>query len=241
MGDTMSEIEFPFKRQTWYALTELIIFEDHLLSARRQNKQFDNDLRCSRETWMQLRTKELYPLLCFAKQTTLATATQFQICAEGADADIELKDIKSKVRRLQITLAGPIWDSSNLNWGKGHKYEMEKLNSEGQVSGWGPYKKNDESIVNREKMISTEERNPIYLAGLIKALKGKRNHRIPDCDLIVRAVNYCEAMNLQTFIKLASAALNEISLLSFHNIYILDCANKYFVSKNAAGQITWPP
>lgn len=86
-------------------------------------------------------------------------------------------------------------------------------------------------------MISTEERNPIYLAGLIKALKGKQNHRIPDCDLIVRAVNYCEAMNLQTFITLANAALNEISLPSFHNLYILDCANEYFVSKNSSDQV----
>ncbi len=70
-------------------------------------------------------------------------------------------------------------------------------------------------------MLSTDERNQIYLDGLVKAMKGKRDHRIPDCDLIIHAVTYCEAIDQQTFVSFANSALSKTSLSSFHNIYIL--------------------
>lgn len=237
----MSVIEFRFKRKLcerdfWYTLKDLAAFEEGLLLARRQDKQLDHDLRIARKEkekdWIKLRNEELYPLFCFAKKIHLAEDTEFQICEEGADADLELRS-KEGVRRLQITLAGPIWPGGEENWGKSHKFCMEKLNSEGQTSGWGPFRKaSDGSISNREEMITTEERDSAYYDGLVKALEGKQNHRIPDCDLIIRAVAYCEAMNQQTFVNLANAALSEVSLSNFRSLYILDYGEGYFVERN---------
>jgi hypothetical protein len=177
---------------------------------------------------MKQRNDELYPLLHFAKQTQLAEDTQFKIGAEGADADFELKTI----RRLQVTRAGPIWTPDNPNWGSDHKLHMEKLNREGQSSGWGPYRKEpDGSISNPEEMLSTEERNRIYLASLVEALKRKQHHRVPDCDLIVHAVGYHEAMDPQTFASIANKALSTDPLKNFRSVYILDYGEGYIVER----------
>lgn len=225
--------EFPFIRQSWYSLIELADFEDALLAARRQDKQLDADLRLARLPWMKLRNDELYPLRYFAEQTHLAEDTQFKICDEGADADFELKVVGEATRRLQVTRAGPIWTQDNPNWGIDHKLHMEKLNWEGQSLGWGPYRKeSDGSISNREEMLSTEERDRPYLDGLVKALKGKRYHRIPDCDLIVHANTYHEAMNPQTFARIANVALSNVALNNFSSVYILDYGEGYFVDRS---------
>lgn len=225
----MLDIKFPFMRQKWYSLKELTDFEGALLVARRQDEQLDADLRLARLPWMKLRNDELYPLRYFAEQTNLAEDTQFKICAEGADADFELK-VGETTRRLQVTRAGPIWTPDNPNWGLDHKLHMGKLNREGQSSGWGPYhKESDGSISNREEILSTEERDRSYLDGLVKALKGKQYHRIPDCDLIVHAVAYHEAMDPQTFACIANAALSNVPLNNFCGVYILDYGEGCFV------------
>ncbi|MCR4304185.1 MAG: hypothetical protein NUV63_08195 [Gallionella sp.] len=229
----MLEIIFPFMRQSWYSLKELADFEDALLVARRQDKQLDDELRLARQPWMKLRNDELYPLRYFAEQTHLAEDAQFKICDEGADADFELKVVGEATRRLQVTRAGPIWTPDNPNWGFDHKLHMAKLNREGQSSGWGPYRKNSDGLIsNWEEIISTEERDRPYLEGLINALKGKQDHRIPDCDLIVHAVTYHEAINPQTFACIANAALSNVSLNNFRNVYILDYGEGYFVERS---------
>jgi hypothetical protein len=229
----MCAIEFPFLRQSWYTLKELADFEDALLVARRQDKQLDADLRLAPKAkpWMKLRNDELYPLRHFAEQTHLAEDTQFKICKEGSDADFELK-IGETIRRIQVTRAGPIWTPDISNWGSDHKRHMEKLNREGQSSGWGPYRKESvRSISNWEEMLSTEDRDRPYLEGLVKALKGKEDHRIPDCDLIVHAVTYHEAMNPQAFTCIANAAMSKVSLNNFSSVYILDYGAGYFVER----------
>lgn len=225
----MTTIKFPFERGSWYTFKDLTVFEDILLVKRRQNKQLGDDLRLARQPWMKLRNDELYPLLYFAKQTHLADDAQFKICAEGADADFDLK-VGETIRRLQVTRAGPIWTSDKPNWGSDHKLHMEKLNSEGQSSGLGPYyRESDGSISNRKEMPPTEKRIPFYLDGLVEALKRKQDHRIPDCDLIVHAVGYFETMDPQTFACIANAALIKVSLNNFHRVYILDYGEGYFV------------
>ena len=232
---TMFGREFPFIRRLWYSLRELADFEDALLVARRQDKQREADLRLV--PWMKLRDDELCPLRYFAEQTHLAEDTQFKICDEGADADFELKLVGEATRRLQVTRAGPIWTPDSLNWGSDHKLHMEKLNREGRSSGWGPYRReSDGSIFNREEVVSTDERNRAYLAGLVKALKAKQDHRIPDCDLIVHAVTYHEAMNPQTFVCIANAALRNVALNNFRSVYILDSGEGYFVE---SGPVEW--
>ncbi|MGO8754513.1 MAG: hypothetical protein ACLQHK_04715 [Gallionellaceae bacterium] len=229
MSLTQDILEFPFVRGRWYTLKDLTAFEKALLLARRQNAQLDHGLRLAQQRWMKLRNEELNPLLCFAKQIHLADNTQFRICDEGADADIELKREEGE-RRLQVTLAGPIWTPTNPNWGYEHKFHVEKLNSDGQSAGWGPIRKEpDGSISNREDMLSTDERNQVYSDGLDKAIKGKQYYRIPDCDLIIHAVAYCEAMDHQTFVNLANAAISKRPLSNFRNIYILDDGEGYLV------------
>lgn len=243
-GATMFELKFPFIRQTWYSLKELTAFENTLLVARRQDKQLDDDLRLARQPWMKLRNDELYPLIYFTDQTHLAEDTQFKICAEGADSDFELKPVGETTRRLQVTRAGAIWRPEKPNWGTDHKLHMEKLNREGKSLGWGPYRKEPKesagSISNREEMLSTEERNRIYLAGLVNALKVKQHYRIPDCDLIVHAVNYHEAMNPQTFACIANAALSSVSLNNFRRVYILDYGEGYFVACSPFAVVAGP-
>ena len=80
-------------------------------------------------------------------------------------------------------------------------------------------------------MLSTEERNRIYLASLVEALKGKQHHRVPDCDLIVHAVAYNEAMDSQTFACIANKALSTDPLGNFRCVYILDGGEGYFVER----------
>lgn len=231
----MCAIEFPFSRMSWYTLKELADFEDALLVARRLDKQLDADLRLAPKAkpWIKLRNDELYPLRHFAEQAHLAEDTQFTICKEGSDADFELK-IGGTIRRIQVTRAGPIWTSDQSNWGFDYKLHGEQLNRKGQSSGWGPYRKeSDGSISNREEMLSTEERDRAYLDGLVKAMKGKQQHRIPDCDLIIHAVTYHEAMNQQTFACIANAALSKVLLENFNSIYILDYGAGYFVERSS--------
>ena len=80
-------------------------------------------------------------------------------------------------------------------------------------------------------MLSTEERNRVYLASLVEALKGKQHHRIPDCDLIVHAVAYNEAMDSQTFACIANKALSTDPLRNFRRVCILDYGEGYIVER----------
>ena len=223
----MTEIMFPFKRECWYTLEQLTTFKKKLLLERRQDTQLDHDLRLSQQPWMKLLNAELYPLYYFAKQIHLSKETLFRICAEGADADLELKE-GSALRRLQVTQAGAVWPLKNRNWGYEHKLSMTKLNSEGESSGFGPFIQNPDGSISDQEMVETEERNRVCLDSLVKTLEGKQNYRIPDCELIVHAVAYRELMDQKTFINLASEALRKISLSNFRIIYILDSGDGYF-------------
>ena len=176
---------------------------------------------------MKLLNAELYPLYYFAKQIHLSKETPFRICAEGADADLELKE-GNDLRRLQVTQAGQIWTPANQNWGYEYKLSMKKLNSEGESSGFGPFTQNPDGSISDRDALTTEERNQVYLDSLVKVLEGKKDYRIPDCELIVHALAYREAMDRKTFIDLAGEALRKIPLSNFRIIYILDGDDGYF-------------
>jgi hypothetical protein len=221
---------FPFKRDTWYPLAEFARFEDDLLSARRQDDELDHALRLGKEPWMKLRNEELYPVLYFARHLSATADASFKIGVEGADADVELRTGQQQPRRLQITTAGPLWTGEN-NWGRDHKLHMAKLNAEGSVSGTGPFRREkDGSISNREEAISTEERNPPYLAGLVQALRGKEQHRVPNCELLVHANTYCQLMSREDFLGLAREALAAVPLAGFDTVHIFDSPDGYIVS-----------
>jgi hypothetical protein len=223
---------FPFERDRWHPLAAFSSFEDSLLAARRQDVELDHALRLGKEPWMKLRNEELYPVLYFARHLGAVAGASFKIGVEGTEIDVELRiGQQQSIRRLQVTTAGPLWAAGDNNWGRDHKLHMAKLNAHGSVHGTGPFRREkDGSISNREEAISTEERNPPYLAGLVQALPGKEQHRVPKCELLVYANTYCQIMSREDFLCLAHEALATVPLAGFDKVHIFDGPDGYIVS-----------
>jgi hypothetical protein len=223
---------FPFVRgDTWYALDEFLKFEAELLAARRADANLDADLRINRQPWMKLRNEEIYPALHFCRLSGFPSSTEFCIGKEHAVADIEIRSGNS-LHRLQMTTAGPLWTKAEKQWGKGHRLLMEQLYQTGESSGWGPYfKQADGSIANRDEAISTAERDPVYLSGIEQALRGKSDNQHSDCELIVYACGYDQAMTLDTFYEIAETALSAVPLKKFKAVHVLASADGYLVSR----------
>jgi hypothetical protein len=223
------KLSFPFLRGPWYSFTEFTAFEDQLLVARREDKDLDLALGVGRERWMKLRNNELYPLFYFARHLGIEADASFKICADGAEADVELMH-GTCIRQLQVTTAGPLWPAEE-NWGRDYVLHMEKLKVEGEVTGTGPFRREaDGSISNRTEAISTAERNPPYLAGLVEALRGKQRHRLPDCELLVYAGTYCQMMSRESFLDLARAALATVPIEGFAKIHIFDSDEGFIIT-----------
>jgi hypothetical protein len=107
---------------------------------------------------------------------------------------------------------------------------MAKLNAQGSVSGTGPFRREkDGSISNREDAISTEERNPAYLAGLMQSLRGKEQHRLPNCELLVYASTYCQIMSREDFLNLGREALTAVALAGFDKVHIFDSSDGFII------------
>jgi hypothetical protein len=221
---------FPFSRAVWYTFSEFVEFEQHLSAARRADSKLDADLRLNRQPWIKIRNEELYPAWHFCKHCNLLPATEFRIGLVGADADIEIR-MAGCIQRLQMTTAGPLWPGGTTQWGVDHMLHMQQLNQKGQSSGWGPYRKQpDGSITNRDNAISSDERDPAYLAGIRQALIGKRLNQHADCELIVYAGGYNEVMNHNTFRKIAGDALRKVPLPDFAAVHILAGGEGFIVS-----------
>jgi hypothetical protein len=224
-------VTWPFARGTWYTFADFAAFEAALLAARRSDSKLDADLRLNRSAWIKIRNEELYPAWYFRRHLGLPRTTEFRIGLEGADADIEIR-IPDLIRRLQITTAGPLWPDGSRHWGRDHMLHMEQLNQSRHSSGWGPYRRQaNGSIVNRNEAISTAERDPAYLEGVRQSLEGKRLNQHADCELIIYAGKYNEAMNAETFREIAAAALREVPLTNFLAIHVLAAGGGYILSK----------
>ncbi len=180
---------------------------------------------------MKLRNEEVYPAWHFCRLKGGPSSTEFCIGKEHATADIEVR-LANHLHRLQITTAGPLWTEAAKQWGKDHRLLMEKLNQTGESSGWGPhFKQADGSIANHDEAISTAERDPVYLSGIEQALGGKSGNQHSDCELIVYACGYDQAMNLDTFCEIAETALNAVPLKEFNALHVLANADGYLVSR----------
>jgi hypothetical protein len=224
-------ITFPFARGTWYAFDAFCAFERDLLAGRRLNPKLDSDLRLNRQPWIKVRNEELYPAWYFCRHVGFPPSAEFRIGLEGANADIEIRTTEV-TRRLQVTTAGPLWPNGATHWGQDHKLHMQQLIQTGQSSGWGPYRKQtDGAILNRDEAISSSERDPAYLAGIRQALLGKSLNQHTDCELIVYAGGYDEAMNLKTFRAIAITALCHTPLNDFSAVHVLTASDGYIVSK----------
>lgn len=226
----MSSTPPVFERGRWISFAAFRSFEDYLLRQRSEDRLLSDALRVKSEAWMKLRNEEVYPAWYFIRHRGLPEATEYRLTAEGADADVELK-IENTVHRLQITTAGPLWPDGPTNWGADHILHMQQLNQLGESSGWGPYRRNpDGTITNRDEAISSEERNPAYLQGLIAALRGKAMHSQPDCDLLVYAHAYDQAMSVETFENLVRTARQDVSMSGFRSVVILAAGDGYCCS-----------
>jgi hypothetical protein len=215
-------IHFPFARAVWYTLADLHAFEERLLVARRADAQLSDALRLKRDTWMKLRSDELYPLVYLAQHLSLPVSVNFRIEPEGSEVDLTLRT-NTRECSLQVTTAGPLWPGTQKDWGYDHNLQMQKLNQEGEISGWGLFRREpDGAISNREEVISTSERNAPYIDGLVAALKKKVPYRIPNCELVVYAVGYGQAMDEASFLSLAGLALQRIPLPNYEAVHILD-------------------
>jgi hypothetical protein len=224
-------VTFPFIRGVWYTFGNFDEFEEHLLAARRADPRLDADLRLNRQPWIKLRNEELYPAWHFCQHVGFPLSAEFMIGPAGAAADIEVRT-PDMARRLQITTAGPLWPDGASHWGEEHMLRMHQLNQIGQSSGWGPYRRQaNGSIVNRDEAINSAERDPAYLAGIRQALLGKRFNQHTDCELIVYANAYNQAMNLKTFSEIANTALCEVMLDDFVAVHVLAAGEGYIVSR----------
>lgn len=223
-------LRFPFVRGTWYSFQEFEVFEKLVLEERRRDQQFDVALGVFRERWMKVRSNELYPVLRFARHRGIEGISKFRLCDEGADADVDLMH-GEKLLRLQVTTAGPA-SFQDENWGLDHVLFMEKLKVEGEVTGTGPFRREkDGSISNCEDGFSTSERDARFLSGLIRALRGKEHHRVPNCELLVNAQTYCDHMDCEDFLRLAGDALASVPVLGFKNAHIFDNEPGYIISR----------
>jgi len=189
------------------------------------------DLRVNRQPWIKLRNEELYPAWYFCRHAGLPPSTEFRISLEGADADIDIRTAEHS-RRLQITTAGPLWLDGATRWGEDHMLHMQQLNQTGQSSGWGPYlRQSDGSITNRDEAISSDKRDPAYLAGIRQALLGKRFNQQSDSELIVYASKYDQSMSVETFTEIANTALRDVPLHDFVEVHLLAATEGYLVSR----------
>lgn len=112
---------------------------------------------------------------------------------------------------------------------------LEKLETDGYLSGWGPYfKESDGSISNRNEAISREDKDAAHLTGLLRALEGKARHRNPDCELIVYAGGFNSVMIDGEFVELCQRALQAGPKLTFRRVYIVDSGDGAFFEQPSA-------
>lgn len=172
---SMNDREIPpaFHRELWITIDEFQACEATILDRRRRDVEFNARLRVNAEPWMKLRNEEVYPTVVLCKRLSLPESTRYRLTSLCAPHDVEI-DVGGAMRKFQITTAGPIWPNSTENWGRDHILMMQFLNNNGHCSGWGPYRRSvDGSITNRDVAISTQERDPAYLKGLLCALDKK--------------------------------------------------------------------
>ncbi len=181
---------------------------------------------------MKLRSEEVYGAFYLAHALGWPDESEYRIAAEYADMDIEIRN-GPDLHRLQVTTAGPIWPEGSPHWGVDHKLQMKQLRESGISSGWGPFKQLPSGeIVNNDSVISRDERDAAFGAGLLKALTRKTNHRSPDLELVIKAADYgiCDP---ETFKELANEKLRATPVLGFAAVhFVTNKADVYFCSRN---------
>lgn len=221
---------FPLRPNVWYSFQQFLDFEAELLAARQADRKLSDTLRVSTARWLKTRNEELYPAWYLCRHLGFPATTRFRIGLPGATSDIDIA-VDGQYRHLQITTTGPIWPEGHKNWGLDHRLHMEQLNRGGQSSGWGPYfRAPDGSITNRDEAISNDERDPAHLRGLTQALASKQTHQLDDCDLVVYAKAYDQAMSIEAFQQLAEQACKALPLRNFRCTHIVSANEGYYYS-----------
>lgn len=228
MTTSWRDIPQPFERLRWSTIAALEEFEDALRKQRSIDQDLDRALHVNSVRWMKQRNEEVNPVRFYARHLRLPNSTRYRLTEEGAAHDVDLETGQC-VLHLQVTTAGPIWQNGHRNWGVDQALQMEQLNRDGEQSGWGPYNRQpDRTISNRDAAILAGEIELACLKGLCSALVGKRDHRAPDCHLIVHACAYNEYMSAETFHKLAAQSLAHAGLEGFRSLNILSSGDEFY-------------
>lgn len=223
-----------FSRCLWIAFRAFRRYEDELRLQRATDRDLSAALGQKAERWMKVRSEEVYPVWYLTRHLKLSSDAEYRLTEPGAAADIELK-ADGVIRKLQITTAGPLWPAGAAHWGADHKLHMEQLSSVDESGGWGPYRRvADSQIVNRDEAICSDERDFAYLTGLVQTLQIKQKHQQSDCELIVYADAYDEAMSEEDFYRIALEAIRSVPIGGFSEVCILSATNGYYTKRNAA-------
>ncbi|MHB1104689.1 MAG: hypothetical protein ACYC0C_18340 [Devosia sp.] len=214
----------------WHGLSALLEYEARLSAARRIDSGFSDEVCTDPSRDENLRQGELIPFLYFAKHLHLPGDTQFRMLRPDPGWDIEYGDVASS-EKLQITRAFVTWAGLSKRpgaAGQDHRVGMEKLTKDGQLSGYGPFKRVDGRIVHDEGARGWDEISEALLTGLKQALLGKAHHRLGDVTLLVHATGYCEKMSIDRFLSMAQDAIRSVGSLEFRSVVVLDYLPGYF-------------
>src|SRR5262245_47270088 len=101
MSQTEFWLNFPFDRDRFFTVGELRRFEAGLRRTREHNPElgkFMRDPKWPAPEWMQLRKKELIPLMLFANHTGLADQDEFLLTAEGDPVDARVSPLRQHIK-----------------------------------------------------------------------------------------------------------------------------------------------
>jgi len=196
----------------WHRLDELQEYENRLLTLRQKNPTVSDAVRTDTSPVEKLRRDELLPFLNLANHQELPLNTSFRKPIDECGVDIEYV-AAGTLTRLQITTAYPLWlDSVGLPLNGGHqqRLKMEKITTNGQLIGCGPFERREDEILNNEGCNSWEEIETSHRLGLINAFQRKALHWDRNLILLVKGVEYFQnILDVQRFHVMVDSAARE--------------------------------
>jgi hypothetical protein len=222
-----------FERGKFYALAELRRSEAQLLNDRQQDKSLSAKWRAPTgddAAFINVRSKELYPLMIFARHKKFHDEHLFRIMKEGDPVDAQLS-FDDTTMNVQITVADIDWESDKQGKpGYQNRLSMEALNARDVLHGHGPFRreKDGQVVDSSVGVYSAEQRILACSRGLERAFQRKMHHDGLGCDLLV----YARAYHIQTvdgeFEGVVRSAIAQCGRPMFDNIYVFDEPEGWF-------------
>ena len=214
----------------WHTLGELEGFEHRLSETRQADKSFSDAVRIDTARAEKLRHAELIPFLYFARQIGLPGFTRFRKPISDRGVDIEF-EVDGGVSALQITTAYPMWgvpSGPRLSGGYQYRLHMEKLTSEGSLSGSGPFKRKGDTIGHNGDCNSWQEIEEALRAGMIEAFRGKQSRGDKTVSLLIHAVDYYfSTLKMDRFVSIITHAARIALPHRFASVIVVDYGPGY--------------